>query len=204
MHILSQSQSHTPPTHMTHTYTHTNARAPTHKDRSNHYSSQRDSVCVRGVIVCVRTHAACVTGSLLIATIVFESFMPARCWMAPEMPTAMYKSGATTFPVWPTCRCVDGGMRSIVRSIAQHAPSVNRTIVTPPLDLDGSPRWHFAWRGLSQTGWKLPRNYGCGCCCGVAVHACVCVCGGGGGRVYGACMCVSMWTRWGSVVWGGR
>ncbi len=25
-----------------------------------------------------------------------------RCWMAPEMPTAMYSSGATILPVWPT------------------------------------------------------------------------------------------------------
>ena len=37
------------------------------------------------------------------ATMHFESFMPARCCMAPEMPTAIYKSGATTLPVWPTC-----------------------------------------------------------------------------------------------------
>ena len=29
------------------------------------------------------------SGSLLTATIVFEVCMPARCWMAPEMPTAM-------------------------------------------------------------------------------------------------------------------
>ncbi len=27
--------------------------------------------------------------SLLIATIVLELCMPARCWMAPEIPTAM-------------------------------------------------------------------------------------------------------------------
>ena len=27
--------------------------------------------------------------SLLIATITLESFMPARCWIAPEMPTAI-------------------------------------------------------------------------------------------------------------------
>jgi hypothetical protein len=40
---------------------------------------------------------------LLIATITFESFMPARCWIAPEIPTAMYSSGATILPVWPTC-----------------------------------------------------------------------------------------------------
>ena len=43
------------------------------------------------------------SGSELIATIHFESFMPAKCWMAPEMPRAMYSSGATTLPVWPTC-----------------------------------------------------------------------------------------------------
>ncbi len=42
------------------------------------------------------------SGSLLIATIVLESFIPARCWMAPEMPTAMYNSGARIFPVCPT------------------------------------------------------------------------------------------------------
>ena len=32
------------------------------------------------------------------ATMVFAPFMPTRCWMAPEMPTAMYSLGAT---VWP-------------------------------------------------------------------------------------------------------
>ncbi|MCY1298819.1 hypothetical protein D9M68_774760 [compost metagenome] len=40
---------------------------------------------------------------MLIATMTLESFMPARCWMAPEMPTAMYSCGATILPVWPTC-----------------------------------------------------------------------------------------------------
>ena len=28
--------------------------------------------------------------------------MPARCWMAPEMPAAMYSWGETVLPVWPT------------------------------------------------------------------------------------------------------
>lgn len=32
------------------------------------------------------------SGSLLMATISLESFMPAMCWMAPEIPTATYKS----------------------------------------------------------------------------------------------------------------
>src|SRR6185436_12291703 len=42
--------------------------------------------------------------SLLMATMTLLSFMPARCWMAPEMPTAMYSSGATILPVCPTCQ----------------------------------------------------------------------------------------------------
>ena len=29
------------------------------------------------------------SSSLLIATMIFESFIPARCWIAPEMPQAM-------------------------------------------------------------------------------------------------------------------
>jgi hypothetical protein len=33
------------------------------------------------------------------ATIIFDSFMPARCWIAPEITTAMYNCGATILPV---------------------------------------------------------------------------------------------------------
>src|ERR1700750_984914 len=36
------------------------------------------------------------------ATMVLEVCMPARCWMAPEIPTAMYSCGETVLPVWPT------------------------------------------------------------------------------------------------------
>ncbi len=36
------------------------------------------------------------------ATITLLSFMPAKCWIAPEIPTAIYRSGATILPVWPT------------------------------------------------------------------------------------------------------
>ena len=28
--------------------------------------------------------------------------MPARCWIAPEMPAATYSCGETCLPVWPT------------------------------------------------------------------------------------------------------
>ena len=44
--------------------------------------------------------AAC--GSELIATIHREEDIPARCCTAPEIPHAIYKSGETVLPVWPT------------------------------------------------------------------------------------------------------
>src|SRR5215467_9087753 len=42
------------------------------------------------------------SGSLFTTMIVFDVCMPARCWMAPEMPTATYSCGETVLPVWPT------------------------------------------------------------------------------------------------------
>jgi hypothetical protein len=39
---------------------------------------------------------------LVTDTIIFESIMPAGCWIAPETPTAMYGCGATILRVWPT------------------------------------------------------------------------------------------------------
>src|SRR5215475_11168358 len=47
------------------------------------------------------------SGSMLIAAMFFASEMPAICWLAPRIATAMYKPGATFLPVWPTCQ--DGG-----------------------------------------------------------------------------------------------
>src|SRR5678815_4508076 len=35
------------------------------------------------------------------ATIVFDVRMPARCWIAPEIPTATYRLGLTCRPVCP-------------------------------------------------------------------------------------------------------
>ena len=40
--------------------------------------------------------------SLLMATMFLEPFMPTRCWVAPEIPQAMYTVGLTVLPVWPT------------------------------------------------------------------------------------------------------
>ena len=37
--------------------------------------------------------------TMMMMIVTLLSFMPARCWMAPEMPTATYSSGAMIFPV---------------------------------------------------------------------------------------------------------
>src|SRR5690606_26265065 len=36
-------------------------------------------------------------------TMVFDALTPAKCWMAPEIPIAIYRLGLTAMPVWPTC-----------------------------------------------------------------------------------------------------
>mmetsp|Transcript_15451 Transcript_15451/g.1387 ORF Transcript_15451/g.1387 Transcript_15451/m.1387 type:complete len:127 (+) Transcript_15451:103-483(+) len=41
------------------------------------------------------------------ATITLESFIPATCYIAPEIPTAKYNYGATTLPVYPTYKSFD-------------------------------------------------------------------------------------------------
>src|ERR1017187_9019194 len=45
-------------------------------------------------------------GSLLMATMVRDPFIPTRCWMAPEMPIAMYNLGPTVCPELPTWRSI--------------------------------------------------------------------------------------------------
>lgn len=42
--------------------------------------------------------------SLLMAAITLLSFIPAKCWIAPDIPAHRYNCGATFFPVWPTWR----------------------------------------------------------------------------------------------------
>ena len=63
-------------------------------------------------------------------TITRLSFMPARCWIAPEMPTAMYRSGATILPVCPTCQSFGTKPAS---TAAREAP-----IAAPNLSASGS------------------------------------------------------------------
>ena len=40
--------------------------------------------------------------SLLMAMMFLAPFMPTMCWVAPEIPAAMYTVGLTVLPVWPT------------------------------------------------------------------------------------------------------
>ena len=42
------------------------------------------------------------SGSLLMAMMLSDPFMPTMCCVAPEMPAAMYTFGLTVLPVWPT------------------------------------------------------------------------------------------------------
>ena len=44
------------------------------------------------------------SGSLLMHTMVWDSFIPAWCWIEPLTPHPMYSEGRITFPVWPTWR----------------------------------------------------------------------------------------------------
>ncbi|MNR05204.1 hypothetical protein D3C85_1212180 [compost metagenome] len=60
--------------------------------------------------------------------------MPARCWIAPEMPTAMYSCGATILPVCPTCRSLGTKPAS---TAAREAPTA-----APSL----SASWYSSWK----------------------------------------------------------
>mmetsp|Transcript_4529 Transcript_4529/g.13039 ORF Transcript_4529/g.13039 Transcript_4529/m.13039 type:complete len:303 (-) Transcript_4529:493-1401(-) len=66
------------------------------------------------------------SGSVLMATMTLESFIPLRCCMAPEIPAAMYRSGATTFPVCPTCQSLGQNPASTAaREAPTAAPSLS-------------------------------------------------------------------------------
>ncbi|MDO5861613.1 MAG: hypothetical protein Q4Q58_02275 [Thermoplasmata archaeon] len=52
------------------------------------------------------------------ATTLPAPIMPARCWTAPEIPNAMYRSGATVFPDIPTC--FDLGIQPLSTRAREH------------------------------------------------------------------------------------
>src|SRR3970040_2254623 len=84
------------------------------------------------------------SGSALMATMVLAPLIPATCWVAPEMPTAIYRSGLTVLPAWPTC--IDEGTQPA--SVAARAPAQNpdvcrgRIQCTPDRDLLPFPLPH--------------------------------------------------------------
>src|ERR671935_97213 len=61
-------------------------------------------------------------GSLLIATITPELCMPTLCWIAPEIPQAMYRRGETVLPVWPTWAAYGYQPASTTARVAATAP----------------------------------------------------------------------------------
>src|SRR3954463_2717452 len=70
------------------------------------------------------------------ATMVFEVCMPARCWMAPEMPEATYSCGDTLLPVWPTWLvCGDQPASTAAREAPTAAPRESAR---------SSMRWKFS------------------------------------------------------------
>src|ERR671920_670819 len=69
-------------------------------DYENNASSR--TVCISPTTPKSTSSKIGASSSLLTATMVFEVCMPARCWIAPEMPLAMYSCGETDLPVWPT------------------------------------------------------------------------------------------------------
>jgi hypothetical protein len=68
------------------------------------------------------------------------SFMPARCWIAPLMPQAMYRLGATILPVWPTCQSFGAYPASTAARLAPSAaPSLSASGVSTSLNLSPEP-----------------------------------------------------------------
>src|SRR3989442_8182415 len=62
------------------------------------------------------------SGSLFTATITLLDVIPAGCWMAPEIPSATYRSGVTVSPVCPTCSSFGRQPASVTAREAPTAP----------------------------------------------------------------------------------
>src|SRR5215469_16634024 len=82
------------------------------------------------------------SGSLLIAMIVFDVCIPARCWIAPEIPTAAYSCGDTVLPVWPTWNACGYQPASVTaRDAPTAAPSASASCsITAKPSADPVPR----------------------------------------------------------------
>src|SRR5215470_16011990 len=82
------------------------------------------------------------SGSLLMAMMVLEVCMPARCWIAPEIPAARYSCGETVLPVWPTWNWCGYQPASVTaREAPTAAPSASASCsMTPNPSADPVPR----------------------------------------------------------------
>src|SRR3954447_8581494 len=78
--------------------------------------------------------------SLLIATITPADCIPTLCWIAPEMPQAMYSFGATLFPVCPTCVAYGYHPASTTARVAPTAPPSAFASSSTSVKFSGPPR----------------------------------------------------------------
>ena len=74
------------------------------------------------------------------ATITPELCMPTLCWIAPEMPQAMYSFGETVFPVCPTCVAYGYQPASTTARVAPTAPPSAFASSSTRVKFSGPPR----------------------------------------------------------------
>ena len=92
------------------------------------------------------------------AIIVAEFSIPFVCWMAPEMPRAMYRSGFTWTPVTPTCRSLSHQPRSVTALVAPTAPPRASASSSTRCQFSGPPSplppdtTTFEFKSLSRSG----------------------------------------------------
>ena len=107
-------------------------------------------------------------GSLLIATIVPEPCMPTLCWIAPEIPQAMYSFGETDLPVWPTC--VEYGYQpaSTTARVAPTAPPSAAASSSSSVNPSGEPSPRPPATMMSASSIDGPLDASCVCSTSVA------------------------------------
>src|SRR6185437_5761681 len=79
-------------------------------------------------------------GSLLMATIVPDPCIPTLCWIAPEMPHAMYSLGETVLPVCPTWVEYGYHPASTTARVAPTAPPSALASSSTSVKFSGPPR----------------------------------------------------------------
>ena len=87
------------------------------------------------------------SGSLLMHTMVWDSFIPAWCWMEPLTPQPMYREGRITFPVWPTWRLDSSIPMSTAARVppTTHDPHLLRLPAPPILSARSKISWNCSF-----------------------------------------------------------